>query len=140
MSERQKRFYNNHKESELERNKKYRANNIKILAQRHAEYGRTKRGRFNKILKDIRGRADTTITIEDLVDLWDKQKGNCALSGLPMTYDHIGSSLDAVSIDRVNPNGQYILSNIRLTSKWANMARNTLTDLEFVDWCGLVIK
>lgn len=140
IAARSKKYYDANKIAVAERNKKYRDTNKEQLTKKYQEYCRSKRGRFNKILKDIRKRAGTTITIEDLEELWDKQEGNCALSGLPMVYDHIGPSLDAVSIDRIEPKSQYILSNIRLTSKWANMARNILTDQEFVDWCRLVIK
>ena len=126
--------------NESHRNKVYRTNNKDKLALKYKQYCKTIRGKFNKILKDIRKRAGTVITIEDLETLWVKQNGKCALTGLQMTYDHTGSSLDAVTIDRIDPAGLYNLINIRLVSKWANMARSSLADDDFVSWCRLVVN
>jgi len=140
MGTKQRQYYRKHRQSELDRNKKYRELNKERLAKKHYEYCRTVRGRFNKLLKDIRKRAGTDITIEDLELLWEQQGGRCALSNLPMTYNHVGPSPDAVTIDRIRPHGPYELSNIRFVSKWANMARNTLTDSDFRNWCKLVVE
>lgn len=135
-----KRFYEKHKKSELDRNRIYRTKNKQKLSEKYQQYCKTLRGKFNKIIKDIRRRADTTITIEDLERMWERQNGLCALSGLQMTYNHNGPSPDAVSVDRIDPNGRYELNNIRLCTKWANMARSSLTDKEFVTWCKLILK
>ncbi len=59
----------------------------------------------------------------------------CPITGLPFVYGvpRPGSRPHplAPSIDRINPLRGYVRSNVRLTSWWANSARNTLSDEQF---------
>jgi hypothetical protein len=63
--------------------------------------------------------------LRDLVDLWNKQEGRCAITGIPMTYRAERGEFFPynVSIDRVVPKwegGTYASENIQLVCKIAN--------------------
>lgn len=64
-----------------------------------------------------------------LNELWDKQGGKCAASGMSMQHQlrHICSA----SVDRINNDGGYTRDNVRLVCKWANLARGSHTVEEF---------
>lgn len=81
-----------------------------------------------------------TITREDLHAIYDKQGGNCAYSGLPMTYikDGSGTHLTNISIDRINNTKGYIQDNICLVCLAVNMMKYTMDLDELIDWCKLI--
>ena len=80
-----------------------------------------------------------TVSLEYLVNLYDQQKGMCALSGIPMhvTLDHTDL---AVSPDRIDASKGYIEGNVRLVCARANNMRSTLDDHDFVWWCRAVVN
>ena len=68
--------------------------------------------------------------------LWDKQEGKCALSGMYLTWQAGEGRQDFnVSIDRKDPNKGYIIGNIQLVAQRVNMMKHTLGDSEFYWWC-----
>lgn len=80
-----------------------------------------------------------SISFLDLLELWDKQKGRCALSGEKLNPAG-GLSADSPSVDRIQCFGNYELGNVRIVCYWANSGRQQQTDEEFVNRCQLVVS
>ena len=76
------------------------------------------------------------ITYEDLVNLWDNQKGLCALTGYTMSYT-IGD-MRKVSIDRVDSDKGYTKDNIQLVCRLTNKAKSNMPNDEFIAMCQAV--
>lgn len=73
------------------------------------------------------------LSVELLTEMWDKQEGICALTGIQMTYikgkgTHYFSNL---SVDRVDSTIGYTKNNIQLVCMWANGAKGAFTMEEF---------
>ena len=81
-------------------------------------------------------KIEYTLTIEDLENLWQEQKGKCALSGVYLTHhkDGSGSKEFNASIDRIDPGGNYTKNNIQLVAYRVNMLKHTLTEDMFYWW------
>lgn len=91
-------------------------------------------------LKAQKGRKE--LNLDDLVALWEKQDGKCAITGEPMTHKRKLGTRHTTngSIDRIDPKGKYVLSNIRLVCAIVNKMRLDMTDDELKDWCELILK
>jgi hypothetical protein len=81
------------------------------------------KGILNKLRTSRDGRKHLRLT--DLVELWNKQKGRCAITGMEMTYRAEQGSFFPynVSIDRIAPQwegGTYALDNIQFVCKVVN--------------------
>lgn len=76
------------------------------------------------------------ITVQDLVDLWEKQDGRCSVSGVVMTHHRDGSGHKNfnASIDRLNISIGYTPDNIRLVCFAVNIMRGSLNLSEFYFW------
>ena len=72
---------------------------------------------------------DFTITIDDLVELWQRQSGRCAVSGVHMTHhaDGLGRKEFNASIDRIDGNRGYVRGNIQLVAYRINILKHTLS-------------
>ena len=82
------------------------------------------------------------IKLEDVLELWDKQEGKCALTGLFMTYHKDGSGrkdLNA-SIDRINPEIEYLVTNIQLVCSRANTLKHNLREDELYWWAKNIVE
>jgi hypothetical protein len=69
------------------------------------------------------------ITIEDLQHLWEKSNGVCALSGLPITVEK------TASLDRIDSNLPYTISNIQWVHKDIQLMKNYLDQRRFIELC-----
>jgi len=80
------------------------------------------------------------VTDEEIVSLWAKQNGRCALSGVLMTYQRDGAYGDRkkkefnASIDRINPQGPYVRENVQLLAARVNTMKHTLGEDMFMWW------
>jgi hypothetical protein len=111
------RFKQEMTKSELATGKKYR---LKYKKEKPLE----------TLLKVAKGNAkrrfkEFSLTIENLQNLWLKQKGLCYYTNKPMLFE-IGFS-DSVSIDRINSSIGYIESNIALCKYKVNVMKNNAT-------------
>lgn len=72
-----------------------------------------------------------------LLDLWEKQKGICPITGLPIQPAIVGTPIHrspfALSIDRIDNSLGYIKGNVRLTTVAGNQARNVWTDADVLE-------
>lgn len=79
-----------------------------------------------------------SITRDDLVKLWDKQKGLCSYTGWEMSTQTKNQRL--VSIERIDNSLGYVDGNLILVCWCANRARNTMTKTDFIDMCKQIAK
>lgn len=83
----------------------------------------------------------SNVNIEDLLIIYDKQKGKCLYTGIQMTYKNgSGYNPNNISIDRINNNKGYDKDNIQLVCAWANLAKHVVNHKEFIQYCKLVSK
>ena len=92
---------------------------------------------FDRLLgKGRRG----VLSREDLLEILEKQKGLCALSGKPLTCTLLQGTRfpDNASIDRIEAGGTYASHNIQLVCSALNGFRKDCTVQEFIDYCVAV--
>lgn len=101
------------------------------------------RGTFNGWLltavQRCRQRKGSIVTTQDIRELWETQKGLCAITKHEMDW-RTPKSMFRPSIDRLDNRLGYFIGNIRLVLTCVNIARNTLTDHEFKLMCKLVVE
>lgn len=84
-----------------------------------------------------------SITIEDIESLLNKQGHQCALSGLPVRFSattgvsHTRRDTTA-SIDRIDPEGGYVLGNVQIVHKAINYMKHIFPQDVFVFFCKSV--
>ena len=69
------------------------------------------------------------IDLDYMIKIYHKQGGKCALTGIEL-IGHT-KSLKTASIDRIDNNKGYVKGNVRLTCKFANLAKCDHSDKEF---------
>lgn len=78
---------------------------------------------------------------EDLYELWEEQRGRCALSGEQLTLERGQGGLETnVSVDRIDPKGVYEKKNIQLVAKRVNLMKHTMNETEFLQWVLKIYK
>lgn len=81
------------------------------------------------------------ITEEFIKSLWEKQKGLCALSKIPMTYTFDnGRTFTNISIDQINPNAGYVEDNIQLVCMAINQMKSDMSLEELYIFSEALIK
>lgn len=81
------------------------------------------------------------ITKEYIKELWDKQNGKCAISGIDMTFEQCNGRIPTnVSIDQINPNEGYVIGNIQLVCMAVNQFKSDLNMEEVYMFCENIIK
>ena len=96
---------------------------VRHLARRLTKLKHQSKRKINPIRLDIK------IGFNDLWVLYEQQYGLCAISNLPMTHKY--DDLCSISIDRIDSKYGYILRNIQLVCKWANLAKQHHSNEEF---------
>lgn len=97
---------------------------------------------FGNILRNCKRKTKTIkcdISIIELNDLWNKQEGKCALTGLPL-YLHSKSIKCTASLDRINSSGNYTKDNIQWVHKIVNRMKWDMDQKDFLNWCKLIYK
>lgn len=89
-----------------------------------------------------------TITIDELVDLYEKQKGLChytgeklvlkAFIGKANTRGNFDEFKNFCTLDRIDNTKGYVPGNIFLTTFKVNIARGQLTYEEFLKICQII--
>lgn len=98
--------------------------------------------RYLQRLLYVGGRKRDQLTVDTLLEVYDFQKGLCALTGIELTCRlEVGKNFPTnASVDRIEAGGPYIKENIQLVCKAVNSFRGTLPVDEFVWWCRRVVK
>lgn len=81
------------------------------------------------------------ITLDYIMNLWKAQKGLCALSGIPMTFElKTGRIPTNVSIDKIDRFGGYTKNNVQLVCMACNQIKSDLTEEEMYNFCKKIIE
>lgn len=80
------------------------------------------------------------VTIKELWELYQKQKGKCALSGLPIEFSVKHKLTKTASLDRIDSSEGYKLSNVQWVHKDINWLKNKFTQDKFITLCKAVAK
>ena len=82
------------------------------------------------------------ITCEDIIEIYYKQNGQCALSGVQMEYKRKGDRRKRnpfnISIDRIDNDVGYIPSNIQLVAGIVNMMKGGWNQRDFLYMCDRI--
>tara|TARA_B100000886_G_C20276190_1_gene429145 strand:- start:198 stop:677 length:480 start_codon:yes stop_codon:yes gene_type:complete len=101
-------------------------------------FGQLKHARIKK----EKSKKGWEITLEDVLELWELQKGRCALTGLFMTFHKDGSGRRDlnVSIDRIDPDVEYLVTNIQLVCNRVNTMKHILKEDELYWWAKNIVE
>ena len=89
----------------------------------------------------IRNGIPFDITLDFLHQLWDKQNGLCALSGVPMTFElKEGRVPTNVSIDKICSAFGYTMTNVQLVCMACNQIKSDLTEIEMYNFCKKIVE
>lgn len=88
-----------------------------------------------------RKKGDDVISLDALELLWATQNGACALTGWPMSMELANGVVPTnCSIDRIDPKIGYIVGNVQLVCRAANVAKHDLSQADFVQLCKAVLE
>jgi hypothetical protein len=91
--------------------------------------------------KRVKYDIELDFDIDYLMDLWKKQDGKCAISGISMTYIlYNGHTNTNVSIDRKDSFKGYSKDNIQLTCVIINKMKLDLTMDDLTYYCKQILK
>lgn len=81
------------------------------------------------------------ITLDYLIELWEHQKGKCALSGIEMTFDlKKGRTPTNLSIDKIDRKKGYIRGNIQLVCMACNQIKSDLSEDKMYYFCKKIVE
>lgn len=83
------------------------------------------------------------ITADDLHEIWKKQDGMCAYTGVKLTLKNrrninVCNNNFMASVDRIDSSKSYTKDNIQFISITANLAKNTMSHKEMIEFCKIV--
>lgn len=102
---------------------------------------------FREILRRAKKRSKEKVkkvldlTLNDLKEQWELQKGLCPYSGVKLLlpgYNSRGNYVYSASLDRINSDLGYIKGNIQFTSTCINFMKNNLTHEETLNVCKMI--
>jgi len=73
-----------------------------------------------------------------LYELFKKQKGRCALTGVPMKVEK--KAITCLSLDQIDSNLGYVKGNVQWVAWAANRAKGDMSHEVFVDMCRQVVE
>ena len=81
------------------------------------------------------------VSLDALELLWQAQQGRCALTGWPMTMELASGVVPTnCSLDRIDSDKGYVVGNVQLVCRAANVAKSDLDVAEFVKLCRAVVE
>lgn len=87
-----------------------------------------------------RGRAqEIGVSLQDLKDLWQKQKGVCPYTGWKLVLKTKGKTVkNQASVDRIDNSKGYVKGNLQFVAIIANYAKNQFSEKELIEFCQAV--
>lgn len=103
---------------------------------------------FKYLLRKIRNgvnRKESSITIEDLKDVWYKQNGICPYTKIKLilptsTNPNPEVSYNIASVDRIDSNESYTKNNIQFVSRNINYAKNIMTHEQTLNFIKIITE
>jgi hypothetical protein len=83
---------------------------------------------------------DFRISKADVWDLYLKQNGRCALTGLPVSFCHNNYRGRTASLDRICSKGHYTIDNVQILHTETNKMKNNFDEAYFKEMCQLVVQ
>lgn len=91
-----------------------------------------------------RNKHEMDLTLEYLKVLWEQQNGICPFTKIKLILRRLGDGRRAMwtdaSLDRINSSKGYVMGNVRFVSLMYNIARNTWSDDDVMQFCTHVYK
>jgi hypothetical protein len=81
------------------------------------------------------------LTLNDLKEVWDKQKGICPYTGIKLKIKDKNSKIhvfELASLDRIDSNKLYEKGNVIFVSTPINYMKNTMTEKETIKFCKII--
>jgi len=94
------------------------------------------------VQRSARHPISSKVTLKYLMGLWNKQKGRCSITDLPMTHVKGRGKVDTnVSVDRIDSTiKRYEKGNLQLVCYRVNMMKSNMKTDNFLDWCGKISR
>lgn len=81
------------------------------------------------------------LSIEDMWELFIKQKRRCALSGVELYFHSRSERNDGTaSLDRIDSNKNYEIGNVQWVHKHVNIMKNAFPQEYFLDFCEKITR
>lgn len=90
-------------------------------------------------IHNARMRANVTITRDDLLELFNRQNGKCAISGVTMTWARGRKLGTSISLDRIDSEKDYSIGNVRLICDAVNCFRGRMSDHEMLTMAKAIV-
>ncbi len=87
----------------------------------------------------LRRPTENPATLDDLVAIFNKQNGKCALSGVTLTWAQGKILATSMTLDRINPEEGYSANNIRLLAHAVNSFRGRMSDSEMLSMARAIV-
>ena len=99
------------------------------------------RARLSSI-RDDRRKIYSDLTLEQLIELWNRQVGKCAISGVEMSYQRNKRqhNMRNCSIDRIDSSKGYTIDNVQLVCWIVNRMKGEQSTEELIKWCNHILK
>lgn len=98
--------------------------------------------KFYRFLKTgLSNGRETTITLEELADIWAIQEGKCIYTGIPLTiprHDSKNDHITTASLDRIDSSKGYVSGNCQFVSISINYMKNKMTDEQTKELIALI--
>lgn len=86
-------------------------------------------------------RKSSCLSIDELEQIWNSQKGKCALTGWDMTMILGNGNIDTnASIDRIDSDLEYIENNVQFVCRAVNVFKSNATEEFLYKMCEAIIN
>lgn len=86
--------------------------------------------------------VESDLTVEDLLEIWNKQNGICIYTGIELILNRSSKICkdqnNVASVDRIDSSIGYTKDNIQFISRTANLAKNTMSHEQMIEFCEMV--
>lgn len=82
--------------------------------------------------------VEFTLTLDQLMDIYDDQAGRCAVSGRVLSPR--GCDTNVVSIDRITAGGPYTMDNVQLVVSKLNLFKGQMNNEELLNYAKEIVK
>lgn len=96
------------------------------------------REHFTRVKQRVK---DHDIDLDDLLKQWKQQKGICPYTGIKLLHPRDAKDkplMYKASLDRIDSNQGYVADNIQFVSACANLAKNSMSHDEMIEFCKVV--
>lgn len=109
----------------------------------HKAYAKYRGSSYRAFLMSLRTKLGSRrdLDIDFLCELYNRQSGLCSISGRQLTFTcgH-GVIPTNISIDRIDPYGDYSETNVQLVCRQANTMKQRLSREGLIEWCQDIVN